>query len=242
MPRGGKLSISSNHAFLDEAFIAAHGFGVQGNYALISVSDSGMGMDDNIRERIFEPFFTTKEVGKGTGLGLSIAFGIIKQHNGFLDCVSAPGAGTVFNIYLPLIEEKRHAEEQSRAIVPDRGKEYLLLAEDDATVRKTTKAIIEEFGYRVIEATDGGDAVRKFNEYKDVIQLLILDVIMPIKNGKEAYEEIAATKPDVKVLFLSGYPNDIIHQKGILDNKLNFLPKPSSPVALLSKIREVLNA
>lgn len=241
MPRGGKLSIASKLASLDDAFIAARGFGAPGDYALISVTDSGAGMDADIREKIFEPFFTTKEVGKGTGLGLSIAYGIIKQHNGFIDCVSAPGKGTVFNIYMPLIHEERHTEEEIRTGVPERGREALLLAEDDDTVRKTTKAVIEEFGYRVIEAVDGEDAIRKFKRNRDAIQLLILDVIMPGKNGKEVYEEVQAINPGVKVLFLSGYPNDVIHQKGILDEKLNFLPKPSSAVVLLAKIRELLD-
>ncbi len=241
MPQGGTLTIATTLKQIDDAYIAKYGFGKVGTYALLSVADTGTGMDEKTRERIFEPFFTTKEVGKGTGLGLSIVYGIIKQHNGFIDCFSAPGAGTAFNIYLPLVDETHKAEDRIGTTVPDRGKEYILLAEDDARVRKTTKAIIEEFGYRVIEAMDGEDAVRKFNENRDAIQLLVMDVIMPGKNGKEAYEEIKAIKPKVKVLFLSGYSNDIIHKKGILDESLNFLSKPASPVALLSKIREVLD-
>lgn len=240
MPRGGKLSITSKSALIDNAYIAAHGFGTSGNYALISVADSGSGMDSSVRERIFEPFFTTKEVGKGTGLGLSIVYGIIKQHNGFIDCVSEPNQGTTFNIYLPLVDH-RLIENQPVRAAPGQGTEYILLAEDDKKVRDTTRNILEEFGYKAIEAVNGDDAVRKFIDNRDTIQLLIMDVIMPKKNGKEAYEEIKIIKPDVKVLFLSGYSNDIIHRKGIIDENLNFLAKPASPIKLLSKIRELLD-
>ena len=239
MPRGGTLTISAGRARMDDAYIAEYGFGRVGDYAHLSVADTGTGMDDQTRKRIFEPFFTTKELGKGTGLGLSIAYGIIKQHNGFIDCFSAPGAGTVFNIYLPLALDERGAEERPGA--PARGKECILLADDDAMVRKTTKEVIEESGYRVIDASDGEDAVRKFNENRNDIQLLIMDVLMPGKSGMEAYEEIKAMKPEVKALFLSGYSDEIIHRKDVLDESLNFLTKPSSPVMLLTRIRELLD-
>ncbi len=241
MPGGGKLSITTKPALIDDDYIASHGFGTPGKYALTSVSDSGTGMDERTKDKIFEPFFTTKEVGKGTGLGLAIVYGIVKQHNGFILCESVPRKGTAFHIYLPLVDslvdDRKKAE-----IAPRHGTECLLLAEDDEKVRDTMITVLEEFGYRVVVAVDGEDAVRKYQEYRDDIRLLVMDVIMPKKNGKLAYEEIKKMNPDIKILFVSGYPNDIIHAKGVLDSNLNFLAKPSSPITLVTKIRELLDS
>ncbi|MCL4536467.1 MAG: ATP-binding protein [Nitrospirae bacterium] len=241
MPHGGILTISTEVANLNNEFIKTHGYGEIGKYALISVSDTGMGMDKNTKERIFEPFFTTKEFGRGTGLGLAIVYGIIKQHNGYINCYSEPGRGTIFRIYLPLIKSKTEKIEQ--AAIPELrgGTETVLIAEDDTAISKLIKGLLQEFGYTVIDAKDGEDAVHKFVENKDMVQILLLDVVMPRKNGKETFEEIKKIKPGIKAIFMSGYTADIINEKGILEEGINFIPKPISPHELLRKVREILD-
>lgn len=242
MPNGGDLIIEAKQVGLDVEFIKRHGYGEAGRYALLTVTDSGIGMDEKTRERIFEPFFTTKELGRGTGLGLAMVYGIIKQHDGFINVYSEPGKGTTFKIYLPLI--KSEVEEKVSAMpaaYPEGGTEIVLVAEDDRAVRKLTKDILERFGYKVIAAEDGEEAIKKFKENKKEIQLLLLDVIMPKKNGKEVYEEIRKINPGIKTIFLSGYTADLIHKKGILEEGLNFMLKPVSPKELLRKVREALD-
>lgn len=241
MPEGGCLTISSEPFTLDNRFIAAHGFGTPGPYVLLSVADAGAGMDEETKKKIFEPFFTTKEVGKGTGLGLSIVYGIVKKHNGFITCYSEPGKGTVFNLFFPAVQLPVEEPVQEPSLQQCGGTETILLAEDNVPVRKYAKDLLEDYGYTVWEAVDGEDAVLMFRENREQIQLLIFDVIMPKKNGKEAYEEIRKIKPDVKALFCSGYTSDIIHAKGILETELNYLAKPLSPEKLLTKVREVLD-
>ena len=242
MPNGGNLIIETGQAEIDDQYIKSHGYGKCGMYVLISITDSGEGMDEKIRERIFEPFFTTKEVGKGTGLGLSMVYGSIKQHNGFINVYSEPGRGTTFTIYLPLLKaEARPAAVGEPAPPPKGGAETILLAEDDTALRDMAKGVLEESGYTVIEAVDGQDAVEKFNMLKDRIQLLILDVSMPKKNGREELEEAKKTNPGIKALFTSGYPADIIQKKGILEAGINFIIKPHPPQDLLRKVREVLD-
>ena len=241
MPDGGFLSITTDLINLDDSFIRAHAYGSPGRYALITVTDTGMGMDEETKEKIFEPFFTTKEVGKGTGLGLSIVYGIVKQHQGYINVYSELSKGTTFKIYLPIIEVEAKGIEVREAPAQIRGTETVLIAEDEADVRRFTKAFLEEFGYKVIEAVDGEDAVNKFKENRGKIKLLILDVIMPKKHGKEAYDEIKMLQPDIKVIFASGYTDDIIYRKGILEQGLGFVSKPFIPTKLLKKVREALD-
>jgi CheY-like chemotaxis protein/two-component sensor histidine kinase len=241
MPAGGILTIETELVGMDDEYIKMHGYGKPGKYALISVSDTGAGMDEKTREKIFEPFFTTKEIGKGTGLGLSIVYGIVKQHGGYINVYSELGKGTTFKIYLPLIESVAEQIKPSVAVAVTGGSETVLLAEDDASVRRLTKAALEEFGYKIIEAEDGEDAINKFMENKDRIQLFLLDAVMPKKSGKAAYEEIKKIKPDIKALFMSGYSTDILSMKRIVGGELNFIVKPVSPTELLKKIREVLD-
>ena len=241
MQGGGNLLIGVTETKIDAGFIAIHGYGKEGNYALISVSDNGTGMDEATRERIFEPFYTTKEVGKGTGLGLAIVYGIVKQHNGFINVYSEPGKGTTFRVYLPLINRvpaNRHESEE----LPVRGKgETILLIEDSEEIRTVLGTIMSDFGYRVIYAADGEKGVEKFISHHDEIDLLLMDIIMPRKNGKETLVAIRAFKPDVKVLFMSGYAADIISYKGIDTEGVELLTKPFSPLVLLAKVREVLD-
>lgn len=241
MPEGGKLTIRTDMQELDNRFVKAHGYGKPGRYAVISVEDTGMGMSEKTRDRAFEPFFTTKEVGKGTGLGLSIVYGIIKQHNGYVNVRSEPGKGSTFTIYLPTVKtlSKQISATPYQPLIG--GSETILIAEDDSEVRKLTKNLLEEFGYSTIEAKDGEDAITKFMKNKRRVDLVILDVVMPKKNGKEVYEEIKKNMPDVKALFTSGYTADVIHKKGVLDENLNFISKPVSPKELLKKVREIID-
>jgi PAS domain S-box-containing protein len=241
MPDGGKLTISTKLVELDSEFIKTHGFGRQGAYALVSVKDTGRGIDKKTKGRIFEPFFTTKEVGKGTGLGLAMVYGIIKQHEGYINLYSEQGTGTIFNIYLPLIKSEVEETKLEDLLVLKGGVETVLVAEDDELVRELIKEVLSGYGYKVMEASDGEEAVSRFKENKDKIQLLIFDLIMPKKNGKEAYDEIKVIKPDIKAIFMSGYNADIIHKKGIMDEGLDFILKPISPDGLLRTMREVLD-
>jgi PAS domain S-box-containing protein len=241
MPGGGLLTIETVSVSLDDDYSKSHTYVIPGKYALLSVTDTGMGMHETTRERIFDPFFTTKEVGKGTGLGLAMVYGIVKQHNGYINVYSEPGRGTSFKIYLPLISvSAAQSKLQHTAVAPVRGKETVLLAEDEAAVRKLMRAILEEFGYTVVEAVDGEDAVRAFTENKDRIELIVLDVVMPKMNGKEAYNRIRQARPGIKVLFTSGYTADIVHKKGILEEELSFISKPVAPQEFIRKIQEVL--
>jgi PAS domain S-box-containing protein len=241
MLQGGILKIATDRLYLGPDFIKANGFGIPGRYALLTVSDSGSGMDETTRERIFEPFFTTKEVNKGTGLGLSIAFGIIKQHNGYLIVSSELGKGTTFNIYLPLTEMVEMNRQTTDQAGPIYGCETILLVEDDEKIRTTLKELLENNGYTVIEAVDGEDGINRFHEFKDDIELIILDMIMPKKNGKAAYEEMKAIRPGIRSIFLSGYSADILNEKGILQEDMTFIHKPVVITDLLRKIREVLD-
>ena len=242
MPEGGELTIRTKSMSIDDNFLRIHSYGRPGPYAIMTVTDTGIGMERHTRERIFEPFFSTKETGKGTGLGLSIVYGIVKQNNGYIDCISEPGRGTKFNIYLPLIAHSSDSIEPVSVIPAKNGTETILMAEDDEYLRQLNHAVIEEYGYRVIVARDGEEAVRLFKDHKDDVRLLVLDVIMPKKNGKEAYAEIKKMAPEIMVLFTSGYTADVVSHKGINEPGCFYLPKPASPKTLLLKIREVLDA
>ena len=242
MPQGGSFTIETAITELDNRYVTAHGYGKPGSYAMITVSDTGIGMNEETRMRIFDPFFTTKQTGKGTGLGLAMVYGIIKQHEGFINVYSEPGNGTTFRIYLPLSREA--AVDEYRPTVseePIGGTETILLAEDDVHVRKITIDVLEQMGYTVISANDGEEAVKKYLEHKDKIQLLLFDLIMPKKSGKEAYDEIKIITPDIKGIFLTGYAADFIQQKGVLHDTMPIVYKPISPVDLLKKVRSVLN-
>jgi PAS domain S-box-containing protein len=242
MPNGGTFTITTSYVKLDEDFIKRHSYGTKGNYALLTVADTGGGMDKETQKRIFEPFFTTKEVGKGTGLGLAVVYGIIKQHDGFITVYSEPGEGTTFKIYLPLVEVAVPKQvEEIKKEAPAGGKETILLAEDDEMLRQLMVAVLTEYGYSVIEAVDGADAVRKFIENKDRIHLLLFDLIMPKMDGKEAYDEIRKIKPEIKVIFASGYAPSILQQKLQLENQAALISKPMSPEDLLKKLRSVLD-
>ncbi len=241
MPEGGCLFIETDTIELDEESAKTHESCKPGTYAVIVVTDSGMGMDETTRERIFEPFFTTKEEGRGTGLGLAMVYGIIKQHNGSVEVESEVGKGTVFKIYLPVIRQESKEAHPAELPPIKGGTETILVAEDDETVRTLTCSILEQFGYTVIQAVDGEDAVNKCMQNLDKVRLLLLDVIMPKKNGKEVYEKIRIFQPDMKALFLSGYTADIIGQKELPGKELDFILKPVPVNDLLRRVRKMLD-
>jgi CheY-like chemotaxis protein len=243
MPNGGKLSIETRFATLDQEFVAAHGYGRAGVYAVIAVADSGMGMDNETQLQIFEPFFTTKEPGKGTGLGLSMAYGIVKKHDGFINVYSEPGMGTIFKIYLPVVAAVALADkkEPQEAVASRGGTETILVCEDDAVLRKLAVNVLNYFGYRVIEAIDGQDAIEKFVTDQQSIDLVIIDAIMPKKSGKEANDAMKVLCPDLKTIFVSGYARDIFDDDSPFDDKTIFIHKPYSPNDLLIQIRELLD-
>jgi PAS domain S-box len=241
LPNGGILAISIMTADLDRDFIVSHGYGEPGRYALLTVSDTGTGMDEETRQRIFEPFFTTKEVGKGTGLGLSLAYGIIKQHNGYINCYSESGRGTTFRIYLPIIDAAIDRVSRKSIESVRGGTETILLAEDDVQVRTSTRKFLEQFGYMVIEAVDGNDALMQFRASGNKVQLALLDVIMPGINGKEVLAEMKREAPDLKVLFTSGYSADVFRCEEIGGPGVPFISKPANLFELLKMIRLLLD-
>jgi len=257
--------VSTSSAHMEREFSHAHGTAQPGGYGMITVSDTGIGMDPKTRERIFEPFFTTKEVGKGTGLGLSIVYGIVNQHHGCIDVDTEFANGTTFSIYLPVADgDKCRPEPDTRpqspmpepashlfaaARQPDpedscpypSGTEKLLVAEDNETVRTLTRNLLQENGYTVIEASHGDDAIRRFMEHADEIRLLLLDVIMPKKNGWEVYDTIRQIRPDVRVIFMSGYTADVFTKKLIPETGMNLMEKPIPPGNLLRALRRELD-
>ncbi len=241
MPDGGLLMIETSVFEMGEEFQRSFGYGKQGTYAAITISDTGMGMNEKTRLKIFDPFFTTKEVGKGTGLGLAMVYGIVKQHNGYINVASEPSRGATFTVYFPLIQHREIPEKAELSAIAAKGNETILLAEDNPEVRNLVITVLEESGYAVISAMDGEEAVRKFQENAGRVDMLILDIIMPKKNGKEAYQEIKQMKPGIKTLFTSGYTAEVVQRKGILEAGLDFILKPISPADLLNKVRAVLD-
>ncbi len=244
MPDGGSLTISTEVVVLDGKSANKYGLDKGGAYGVLTISDTGMGMDEETKDRIFEPFFTTKERGKGTGLGLPIVYGIVKQHHGHIAVISEPGNGATFHIYLPATEKESarvDAKTETHAMPPAEPK-TILVAEDDEDVRALIIRILEGSGYYVISATNGEDAVKKFEGHKDKIDMLLFDVMMPKKGGKEAYNSIRKLRPDIKILFMSGYSENIITNKEIREEGLAFVQKPVNSDRLLKKIKETLVA
>ncbi len=242
MPAGGALVIATGRMVMDAEFIKSRGYGQFGEYAFISVTDTGVGMDESVRKRIFEPFFTTKASGKGTGFGLSIVYDILKEHSGYVDVLSERGKGTTFTVYLPLLDRVLPAPAPGPSPARVDGHETILLAEDDEAARTYCAAGLGEAGYAVIEARDGEDAVRKFRDNKERIKLLVLDIIMPNMNGREVFEAARKIRPGVKTLFISGYAEDLLQKTGMINGNHSFLMKPASRNQLLKKVREVLDS
>ncbi len=240
MREGGYLVIQTEAINIDKDYAAVHLFETLGEYAVLTVSDTGMGMDFKTRENIFEPFFTTKEVGKGTGLGLSMVYGIIKQHNGNIKVYSEVGKGATFRIYLPLAQTEEEAISKPIETLPKGKGETIIIAEDEPQVRKSIRVFLQGCGYKIIEAENGEEAIVKFRESEATVSLVLLDVMMPVKNGREAYEEIKKLDPDIKAIFMSGYTDDVMSRMGILEEGFEFISKPLNPDTLTRKIREYI--
>ena len=240
MPNGGTLSIETADVFLDEPFATSHAGVKVGPHVLLTVADSGSGMSAAVRARIFEPFFTTKERGKGTGLGLSTVLGIVEQSGGSISVVSEPDRGTTFRIYFPCTDEDPQSLQLAAAPRTLEGTETVLLVEDEEQLRALGRQILSKSGYRVIVAESATDALRICEDYADPIHLLLTDVIMPFMNGRELAERAVRLRPAMKVLYVSGYTDTIVHH-GVLEEGMAFLQKPITPDVLRRKLRDVLD-
>jgi len=240
MPKGGRFRIEVRAAEIDAKFIQEYGYGKNGKYAEITVSDSGVGMDKNTLVKIFQPFYLAKKVGVASELTLSTVYAIVKQHHGYINADSEPGKGTTFRIYLPSQEASADKLKEPMNEVKD-GKETILLAEDYDEVRLLLKEVLENSGYHVVDAADGEEAIQKFAEMPDEIDLAVLDVMMPKKNGKEVFDAIRVIKPDIRVLFASGYTGDVALLDDIQKSDAAFLPKPLKPETFLIRVREMLD-
>jgi PAS domain S-box-containing protein len=241
MPTGGKLILETANAELSEQYAELHQPVVPGRYVMLAVSDTGTGMTPETRARIFEPFFTTKEKGKGTGLGLSTVYGIVKQSGGYVWVYSELGRGTTFKIYLPRVDAAPDTLLPAREPVTVAGTETILLAEDDAVLRPLAKGLLEKLGYTVIDAENAAAALEAARQHAGPIHLLVADVVMPGASGRELARELEKSRPDTKVLYVSGYTDDAIVHHGMLEPGLNFLQKPFTPASLARKVREVLD-
>ncbi len=242
MPDGGRLVIETRNFTVTEDYKRIYPWAKIGEYVVLTISDSGIGMDKETRDQIFEPFFTTKDVGKGTGLGLATVYGIVKQHNGMIYVYSEPGQGTTFKIYLPRAEEgKINDVLESDEKVPG-GNETILLVEDDQMLIDLSSLILEKAGYTVLQASDGEKAVEVFKEHKDVIDLAVLDVILPRFSGRIVRDKIHDIDPNAKFLFVSGYSYNALSNRFLQEEKLQLLSKPFSRRALLKKVRELLDS
>jgi PAS domain S-box-containing protein len=242
MSSGGKLTIETKNVELDQEYARSHVGSKPGHYVMVSASDTGVGMPPEIRERIFEPFFTTKEKGKGTGLGLSTVYGIVKQSQGNIWVYSEPGYGTTFKIYLPQVDEPVEASKDKlseRELVG--GNETILVVEDEEEVRKLTVRILKDKGYRVLTASDGNAALAVGKRYVSPIHLMLTDVVMPGLNGRELAKKMESFHPKMKVLYMSGYTENAIVHHGILEEKMDYLPKPFTVEGLTKKVREALD-
>jgi len=241
MPEGGKLTIETANVELDEAYARKHIAVNPGPYVMLAISDTGTGIPPEIKERIFEPFFTTKEIGKGTGLGLSTVYGIVRQSGGNIWVYSEPKKGTSFKIYLPRVDEP--LDELREEIVKEIpcGNETVLIVEDEETVRKLAIRILKRQGYRILDASQGGEAFLLSEKYKEPIHLILTDVVMPGMSGRQLAERLREIHPEAKVLYMSGYTDNAILHHGVLEPGLQFLQKPFTMEGLSRKVREVLD-
>jgi CheY-like chemotaxis protein len=243
MPSGGQLILETANVKLTEEYSWRHVSVRPGDYVMLSVTDTGSGMDAETLSHIFEPFFTTKGVGKGTGLGLSTVYGIIQQSGGHIGVHSEPGQGTTFKIYLPIVEEPvEAAESRSWLMETPRGVETVLVVEDEEMVRNLACLTLRMKGYKVLEATDGKEALRACEYDNTPIHLLLSDVVMPRMSGRELARKLIQIRPTMKILYMSGYTDNAVSHHGILDAGLEYLQKPFSPEGLIRRVREVLDS
>ncbi|HEY0257671.1 MAG TPA: ATP-binding protein, partial [Candidatus Methylacidiphilales bacterium] len=245
MPNGGKLTIETSKATLTDAYAFMHPGTTPGDYAVLSVADTGTGMTEEVKARLFEAFFTTKPIGKGTGLGLATCQTIVRQSGGHIDVSSEIGKGTTFKIYFPWVKPPPSgtAPRVTPAAPLARGTETLLLGEDEPSVRHLAHEVLEARGYNVLTAPNGQDALRVAREHQGPpIRLVITDVIMPLMGGKAMVESLKITNPEIKILFTSGYTDNTLDRNGVLDEGVAFLPKPYTTLNLTRQVREMLDA
>ncbi len=243
MPDGGQLTIETANVVLDARYAQRHSDVAPGNYVLLAVTDTGVGMTPEVKARVFEPFFTTKSAGRGTGLGLATCFGIVKQSGGHMTVYSEPGHGTTFKIYLPQVGEQLDMTPSVADSSGARGgKETVLLVEDEPAVRELASLVLGDLGYRVVTASNGVDALRVAEARgAGEIDLLLTDVVMPEMGGKELADRLVSRHRNLRVLYTSGYTAEAIAHRGVLEPGIAFLQKPYSSDALARKVREVLD-
>jgi PAS domain S-box-containing protein len=241
MPQGGILTIQTSNAELDEEYTRGYEGVAPGRYIMLLVSDTGVGMDTSIQQHIFEPFFTTKEGGKGTGLGLATCYGIIRQAGGFIWLYSEPGKGTLFRIFLPRVDGQAERAGRAKEETPGFGTETVLLVEDEPMVRQIATAALRGFGYSVLVAASGEEALAIANAFAGQIHLMVTDVVLPGMSGKELSERLRAVRPSIDLLFCSGYTDSVITQRGVLDTGIAFLQKPYTPKQLARRVRGILD-
>ncbi|RPJ07398.1 MAG: response regulator [Spirochaetaceae bacterium] len=242
MPDGGTFRIHTSNVIFDESFCKKHRGSVEGEYVLLEISDTGVGMDQNVLSHAFEPFFTTKDQQVGTGLGLATVYGIVKQWNGFINVTSSPGSGTVFSVYLPCHDSPNDTEPAAAELNDRPGTETILMVEDEAQILTASSIFLKRKGYTVICAPGPGEALKQCAEYTGDIDLLVTDIVMPGMDGKELAEKISKERPGIRVLFMSGYTADVILNRGVIAGSAGFIQKPFMIKNFLSKIREVLDA
>jgi two-component system, cell cycle sensor histidine kinase and response regulator CckA len=227
---------------IDDAFVSTHPSTQRGGHAMLAVSDTGVGMDEATRNRVFEPFFTTKEPGKGTGLGLATVYGIVNQSGGTIWVDSEPGKGTTFTVYLPRVDAAQPDQPAASAPAMVTGTETILIVEDEEVLRGLASRMLQSAGYRVLEAGTGEAALLLLDRHEDQVHLMLTDVVMPGMSGRELTGRAARSHPRVKVLYTSGYTDDIILRHGLLDRSTHFIGKPYTMADLTRKVREVLDA
>jgi CheY-like chemotaxis protein len=242
MPSGGRLTIETANVVLDDSYPRVHPGTAPGRYVMLAISDTGIGMDQETRSHLFEPFFTTKGPGEGTGLGLATVHGIVKQSGGNIWVYSEPGRGSAFKLYLPRVDEQPEGLGQAPVPWPAGGHETVLLAEDDASVRVVMAQALEEKGYQVLSASDGPMALEVAHGHRARVHLLVTDLVMPGMTGRELATALLGERPDLRVIYMSGYADDAVVRHGVLEEGVNYLQKPFGPIDLARKVREVLDA
>jgi CheY-like chemotaxis protein len=243
MPQGGRLTIETANVALDADYCRSHAYVRPGPHVMLAVSDNGCGMDDAVKQRLFEPFFTTKPQGRGTGLGLAVIFAVVKQAGGSIEAYSEVGRGTTFKIYLPRFKERAESlPEPDLAVDLPGGSETVLLVEDEESVRGAAARMLERLGYEVLVASEGPEALALAASRTAPIGLLMTDVVMPGMDGRELAERLRERHPEARVLFTSGYTEDVIVRHGVLDDHLRFIGKPFMMQTLARKVREVLDS
>jgi CheY-like chemotaxis protein len=242
MPEGGTLTVETENVTIGDEYCREHPWAAEGRYVLLTVTDTGHGMDEATRAHIFEPFFTTKDPGQGTGLGLATVYGIVKQHMGFVHVYSEPGIGTAFKVYIPIVDQPVDAVGSRVEASAVGGMETILVAEDEEMVRNVVTQVLRGAGYTVLTARDGEEALRVFEEHADGIDLALLDVMMPKLGGRDVMDRIHAKHPGMRLLFSSGYSEKGIHTDFVIKEGLRLITKPYQRTELLRAVRKTLDA